>query len=96
MILSAAAQLIFAYEKALVSYIRVLQKSSQFTRAIRKTASAMLSAAAQLIFAHDIHVRVNYLPNFMVKEILFFCRSTSRILTSTMSPTLTASSGCLM
>ncbi|WNV57064.1 hypothetical protein RJD28_12285 [Oscillospiraceae bacterium NTUH-002-81] len=34
----------------------------QFTRAIRKTASAMLSAAAQLIFAHekalssDVHV----------------------------------------
>ena len=62
MILSAAAQLIFAHEKALVSYIRVLQKSSQFTRAIRKTASAMLSAAAQLIFAHekalpsDVHV----------------------------------------
>ena len=51
--LSAAAQLIFAHEKALVSYIRVLQKSSQFTRAIRKTASAMLSAAAQLIFAHN-------------------------------------------
>ena len=37
----------------LVSCIRVLQKSSQFTRAIRKTASAMLSAAAQLIFAHN-------------------------------------------
>ena len=36
----------------LVSCIRVLQKSSQFTRAIRKTASAMLSAALQLIFAH--------------------------------------------
>ena len=53
MILSAAAQLIFAHEKALISYIRVLQKSSQFTRAIRKTASAMLSAAAQLIFAHE-------------------------------------------
>ena len=58
MILSAAMQLIFAHEKALVSYIRVLQKSSQFTRAIRKTASAMLSAAMQLTFARQKYYNI--------------------------------------
>ena len=67
MILSAAAQLIFAHNKALVSYIRVLQKSSQFTRAIRKTASAMLSAAMQLIFAHE-----PALPSY-IRAVRFLC-----------------------
>jgi hypothetical protein len=34
--------------------------------------------------------------HFIVREILFFARSTPRTLTSTTSPTLTASNGCLI
>ena len=53
MILSVP-QLTFAHNKALVSCGRVLQKSSQFTRAIRKTASVMPPACA----AHFAHEKV--------------------------------------
>ena len=37
-----------------------------------------------------------YFTPFMVSEILFLAKSTLKIFTSTISPTLTASSGCLI
>ena len=72
----------------------IVYKSSRFF--IRHFSFCLfLSKSVLIIVYRKTDCKLTYIP-FMVSAILFFCRSTLITFTSTTSPTLTTSSGCLI